>query len=153
MKNILSYHKVKFALPGSCLFLMMILLPHLSKAQERGKLEIIKDPLLDTLMARRSNLGTGRNFNLPETANGYRVQIFFGSSRQAAYDAQAKFNEEYPELRTYISYTEPNFKVRAGDFRTRMEAQKVAEDVRDMFKSIFIIPEKINLPKTDPSND
>ncbi|WP_245845730.1 SPOR domain-containing protein [Mucilaginibacter xinganensis] len=123
-------------------------------AQTRGTVQVIKDPLLDTLIARRSTLGSGRSSaNAPQTANGYRVQIFFGSSRQAAYDAQARFNDEYPELRTYIIYTEPNFKVRAGDFRTRLEAQKLVSEVRSMFTSIFIIPEKINLPKPLLSDD
>ena len=59
---------------------------------------------------------------------------------------------EYPELRTYIIYNEPNFKVRAGDFRTRLEAEKMEEDLKKWFDGMFIISEKINLPKAD-SND
>jgi hypothetical protein len=39
------------------------------------------------------------------------VQIYSGSNRGAAYNAQAKFNKEFPEMRTYIVYREPNFKV------------------------------------------
>ena len=103
-------------------------------------------------MARRPSLNKN---NIPgdETANGYRVQIFFGSNRQAAYSAQAKFKDEYPELRTYITYIEPNFKVRVGDFRTRLEAQKLQSELTQMFSSLFIIPEKINPPKSDASND
>jgi len=81
------------------------------------------------------------------------VQIFFGSSRQAAYDAQAKFMNEYPEIHTYITYIEPNFKVRVGDFRTRLEAQKLETALGELFKSLFIIPEKINPPKPDAAND
>jgi len=155
MKNALSYIKANRHI-RCCIFFVIVLLPAIAGAQTRGKVEVIKDPLIDTLAARRASLSVGRgtvNYGGAETAAGYRVQIFFGSSRQAAYNAQAKFNEEYPELRTYISYTEPNFKVRAGDFRTRLEAQKLAEEVRSMFTSIFIIPERINLPKTDQPND
>ena len=127
MKNATPYNPVKNSFIRFCIFFILSCLPTLAFSQERGKVEVIKDPLIDTLIARRPSLGTGRNagVNAPETANGYRVQIFFGSSRQAAYAAQAKINEEYPELRTYISYTEPNFKVKAGDFRTRLEAQKL----------------------------
>ncbi|MEP6611169.1 MAG: SPOR domain-containing protein, partial [Mucilaginibacter sp.] len=136
-----------------CIFFMAIFLPAITFAQTRGKVEVIKDPLIDTLMARRASLGAVKGIPGAETGSGYRVQIFFGSSRQAAYDAQAKFNEEYPEYRTYVSYTEPNFKVRAGDFRTRLEAQKLAGEVRSMFTSIFIISDRINLPKTDQPND
>lgn len=155
MKNATSYNSFRNNVIRHCIFFVLGFFPALAFSQERGKVEVIKDPLIDTLIARRPSLGTGRNagVNAPETANGYRVQIFFGSSRQGAYAAQAKINEEYPELRTYISYTEPNFKVKAGDFRTRLEAQKLVSEVRSMFTSIFIIPEKINLPKTDTPND
>ncbi|WP_299589916.1 SPOR domain-containing protein [Mucilaginibacter sp.] len=154
MKNALSYYTAKLSKIRCCIFFMSIFLPALASAQTRGTVQVIKDPLIDTLMARRPSLNKGGAITGgEETSNGYRVQIFFGSSRQAAYDAQAKFNEEYPELRTYIIYNEPNFKVRAGDFRTRLEAQKLVQEIRPMFSSLFIIPEKINPPKTDPSND
>ena len=153
MKNALSYKKAKPSHIRCCIFFMLIIFSTVASAQTRGTVEVIKDPLIDTLMARRTSIGAKAGAPGAETASGYRVQIFFGSSRQAAYDAQAKMNEEYPELRTYISYTEPNFKVRAGDFRTRLEAQKLVEEVRPMFTSIFIIPEKINIPKSETSND
>lgn len=154
MKNALSYYTTKFSKIRSCIFFMSVFLPALAFSQTRGKVVVVKDPLIDTLMARRTSLNKGVSTGVnEETTSGYRVQIFFGSSRQAAYDAQAKFNEEYPEMRTYIIYNEPNFKVRAGDFRTRLEAQKLLQEIRPMFNSLFIIQEKINPPKTDPSND
>lgn len=154
MKNALSYSQAKLNQISRCIFFISILLPGLAMAQTRGTVQVIKDPLIDTLIARRASLNKGGAIGGgEETISGYRVQIFFGSSRQAAYDAQAKFNEEYPEFRTYIIYNEPNFKVRAGDFRTRLEAQKLVQEIRPMFNSLFIIPEKINPPKTEPSND
>ncbi len=152
MKNAVSYYKAKLSRIRFCIFFVIGFLPLLAAAQTRGTVEVIKDPLIDTLMAKRASFNKN-TFAGSETSNGYRVQIFFGSSRQAAYNAQAKFNEEYPELRTYISYSEPNFKVRAGDFRTRLEAQKLVTEISGMFTSLFIISEKINPPKTDTPND
>jgi hypothetical protein len=113
----------------------------------------VKDPLIDTLIARRPALNKINNITGEESATGYRVQIYFGSNRQAAYNAQAKFNEEYPEYRTYISYSEPNFKVHAGDFRTRLEAEKFLKEISSAYTSLFIFSEKINPPKTDNPND
>jgi len=148
VKKAASYYITLFSIISCCIFLT----PLLSSAQTRGKVEVVKDPLIDTLIARRPYLN---KTILPgeETTNGYRVQIFFGSSRQAAYDAQAKFMSEYPEIKTYISYIEPNFKVQVGDFRTRLEAQKLQNELNGMFTSLFIIPGKINPPKPDSSND
>jgi len=153
MNNASSHSKTKFSIGGYCIAFIISTIPALAFAQTRGKVEVIKDPLIDTLIARRPtlnriNLNTGE-----ETVNGYRVQIFFGSSRQAAYAAQEKFREEYPDLRTYITYVEPNFKVQAGDFRTRLEAEKLRNELTQMFSAMFIISGKINPPKVDTSND
>ncbi|MBS7566101.1 SPOR domain-containing protein [Mucilaginibacter sp. Bleaf8] len=122
-----------------------------AKAQTRGRLEIIKDPRLDSLIARRNSIGKSRGGRAGGgiSAYGYRVQFFSGSGRKDAFNAQNKFQQLYPEIRTYITYREPNFKVKAGDFRTRLEAAKMMESLRGKFISMFILSEKINPPKLE----
>jgi len=115
------------------------------KAQERGKVEIIKDARIDTLIARRQSL-QAKN---PGAAslNGFRIQIYNGNLRSAAYAAQAKFQEQYANIRTYLTYNEPDFKVKVGDFRTKLEAEKFRQQLQSMFSGLFIIAEKINPPR------
>lgn len=149
----ISYFRAKISVIGYCIVFVSLLIPAFSFSQTRGKVEVIKDPLIDTLIARRPMLNRTTLNTGEETVYGYRVQIFFGSSRQAAYAAQEKFREEYPELRTYITYTEPNFKVQAGDFRTRLEAEKLKNELTQLFTTMFIISGKINPPKADAPND
>ncbi len=125
-------------------------------AQERGKVEVIKDPRIDTLIAKRFSVKgktASTNAAAPYSSNGYRVQIYSGSDRRAAYNAQAKFQQRFPDIRTYITYVEPNFKVHAGDFRTHLAAEKMMQQLKGSFLSLFIIPEKINPTKADQSND
>jgi len=116
-----------------------------SMAQERGKVEVLKDARIDTLIARRQNL-QAKN---PAVAaiNGFRVQIYNGNVRSAAYAAQARFEAQYPGVRTYVTYIEPDFKVKIGDFRTRLEAEKFRQQLQSMFTGLFIIAEKINPPR------
>ena len=119
-----------------------ILLSATAMAQTRGKVTVVKDARIDSLIALRialnKNPGATPGVYTPASANGFRVQIFMGSNRNDAYNAQSKFNELYPEMKTYIIYSEPNFKVRAGDFRTRLEASKLMEQLRSQFSSLFI---------------
>lgn len=155
-----TYYKAFSKIIGCCFLLLCAFGSH---AQTRGKIEVIKDARIDTLMKRRLQVGKpmhSSNSNVSSTtstafisSNGFRVQFFSGSNRADAYNAQARFNRKYPELRTYMVYLEPNFKVRAGDFRTRMEANKLLEELRPMFTGLFIIAEKINPPKLDKNND
>jgi hypothetical protein len=155
MKKAVSIYKAKFSkVTGYCIFFVLIIASIPTFAQQtRGKVEVVKDPLVDTLIAKRFELNNAAGSPIISSSYGYRVQIFSGSNRKDAYNAQARLQDQYPELRTYIIYNEPNFKVRAGDFRTRLEAQKLMQELRPSFSSLFIISEKINPPKTDPDND
>ncbi len=127
-------------------------MPIFVHAQERGKVEVIKDPRIDTLIARRFSLEKGTTkakASNKYSSNGYRVQIFSGWDRKSAYDAQARFQNRYPDMRTYIIYKDPYFKVNAGDFRTRLEAERLMQQLKGSFTSLFIIAEKINPTKAD----
>ena len=136
-----------------CGIAFFMLLSVAASAQTKGKVTVAKDSRIDSLIALRIALSKSPNavpgVYSPTSTQGYRVQIFSGSNRNDAYNAQSKFNELYPEMKTYVIYNEPNFKVRAGDFRTRLEASKLMEQIRPQFVSVFIISEKINLSKND----
>jgi len=144
-------HKTKILqLVTGCIFFILLFSAGSLKAQTRGKLEVIKDPRIDTLAARRlSGARGGGSASVSFSSYGYRVQIFTGSRRADAFNAQARFQQLYPNIRTYVTYVEPNFKVRVGDFRTRMEAAKMAAQLRSVFPVVFIMSEKINPPKLD----
>ncbi|HTN20083.1 MAG TPA: SPOR domain-containing protein [Pelobium sp.] len=119
-------------------------------AQEAGKVTVVKDPLIDSLIARRIALNKGvTKDGTPIIVYGYRVQVFFGNDRKEAYNEQARFNALYPELATYISYTQPNYRVKVGDFRTKAEAQRLVTELRPQFPTLFIFNERINPLKAD----
>ena len=111
--------------------------------QEPGKVEVIKDPQIDSLIAKRIAVNK-TNTRVTGTTAGFQVQIYLGSDRQEAYDAQNRFKSLYPGVNTYISYTEPNYKVQVGDFRSRLEAQKLMNELKQHFPTLFIIPGTVN---------
>ncbi|MEO5911341.1 MAG: SPOR domain-containing protein [Pelobium sp.] len=117
---------------------------------QSGKVTVVKNSLIDSLIARRIALTKGVSSNgTPITVYGYRVQVFFGTDRREAYNEQARFKSFYPEYNTYLSYTQPNYRVKVGDFRTRAEAQKLMNELRPSFPTLFIFSEQINPLKAD----
>ncbi len=109
---------------------------------QNSSVVVNRDAKLDSLIE--------QNIELNKAANGiqgYRVQIFFGSERKAAQDAKTKLLQLMPDEEVYLIYQQPYFKVRVGDYRTRLEAEAVYRKLLPEFNSIFIIPDKINLPK------
>lgn len=132
-------------------------------AQTKGVVSVVKDPMIDSLIAKRIELSlkpattpavsTGRPGTTIVSQMGYRVQIFYGSDRREVFNEQSKFNNSYPELNTYITYKQPNYYLRVGDFRTRLEAQRFMNELRPVFPTLFIFREKINAPNLNYSND
>jgi hypothetical protein len=110
-----------------------------SKASSRpGKIRIHADERI----ARLDSLKQA----YPGNIAGYRVQIFFGSKEEAL-KMKAEFLKEYPDVPAYISYLAPNFRLRVGDFRTRLEAEKLKSEIDDTYSGIYIVRDKIELPE------
>lgn len=79
--------------------------------------------------------------------NGYRIQIAaysgVNSKSQAEY-ARNSFNSLFPYTRSYLIYNEPYFKVRVGNYYTRLQAYKDLETIRETYPSAYIVPDKID---------
>jgi hypothetical protein len=80
---------------------------------------------------------------------GYRIQIYFGTDRVRAQEIRAEFMRYFPESGAYLVYQAPNFKVRVGDFKSRLEAQGFLNSLNDRYTPAFVIPDEIRLPNFD----
>ncbi|KXK47482.1 MAG: Sporulation related domain protein [Bacteroidetes bacterium ADurb.Bin141] len=76
---------------------------------------------------------------------GYRVQLYFGQQRDAAYEMRTDFLRLYPQSGAYVVYQQPNFKLRVGDYRTRLEAQKALHEFQTHYSSAFVVKDDIRL--------
>lgn len=125
-------------------FFFSFFLTQFAQAQERGNVIVIKDPQIDSLISKRLALSRAGSTGNTVTSLGFRVQIFSGLGREDAYAEQTRFKSFFPDVTSYVSYTQPNYRVRVGDFRTKLEAQKFVNDLKEQYSSLFIFAEKIN---------
>ena len=121
-----------------------------------GKLNIIQDPALDTLMNRYiqgyKNIEEKNGYSGME---GFRIQIYSSSNRNAKEESGkvnaeflSKFPEsQYPELKSYTQFAQPAYyKIRVGDFRTKTEATRLFLLISKAFPDAYIVPDIINFP-------
>ncbi len=83
---------------------------------------------------------------------GYRVHLYMDSGNRARLNSQnekADFQKKYPGVDAYILYDEPYFKLRAGDFRTRVDARRFLEKIRRDYSAAYIVVDRINYPELD----
>jgi hypothetical protein len=110
---------------------------------------VSQDEKIRLLLDVHNELSKNRN-GIP----GFRVQIYMDSGTQArlrTQRARAEFESKYPDVNAYITYDEPNFKLRVGDFRTRLDARRFIEHISDDYprESVYIVVDTINFPDLD----
>lgn len=127
------------------LLFLLIIFPHCLLAQDKTGTDTLtwvsRNPKLDKVMNKLKEINEKK-----QTMPGYRIQVYFGPQRSKANEVRALFNTHYPDIPATVTYSQPNFKVRAGDFRTRLEAQKHLRDVVLNFPAAFVVPDEIRLP-------
>ena len=111
---------------------------------DTGRVEIIQDGRIAALVEKHIAINEKQK-GIP----GYRVQIFFGSKRKDVLEVRTDFLAKYPDIGAYIQYDEPYFKVRVGDFRTQLKAQKFYKEISGGFPNSFIVEDLIVLPELE----
>lgn len=76
---------------------------------------------------------------------GYRIQLFSGRSRWDAIKVKSDFLGKYENHQIYLSYQQPNFKLRAGNYRDKLSATKNLAAYKIDFPSAFIVSDEIEV--------
>lgn len=111
---------------------------------QQGSVQIIADERVDLLIDKHKYL----NRHQP-VLDGWRIQIFFEAgvnSKRKATDAQQRFKSLYSNTEAYLSFKEPYYRVRVGDFRTRLEAEGFLQKIKADYPNAFAVSEKVYPP-------
>lgn len=109
-----------------------------------GHKDFIGDARIDTLL----QLHELQNKKFP-VIQGYRIQIYKESGNTALDKALAirdKFEKRF-NVPVYITFNEPYYRVRVGDFRTRLEAIRFLDKIKWAYPLAWEIKDNIQIPK------
>lgn len=123
--------------------------------RSRGSVRIVGDVAAAQLVQRHIELN-----ERVRTIPGYRIQVASlsgSSSKSRAFDMKERLRAGYPEVEAYVVFDEPNFKVKVGDFRTRLEAYVFLQHIRAEFPGTIIrdniYPTQINWDEMVPESE
>ena len=102
---------------------------------QNGQITIDADPRIDSLMKKQLEFNKDKH-----GIEGFRVQIHFGQNREKAQQIRTKFSKDFIELKTYLEYDSPYYKIRVGDFITRLNAYKVQKEISKKYVGTYIVP-------------
>ncbi len=80
-------------------------------------------------------------------AQGFRILAYTGSERQAVMELRKSIISRVPEEKDYLTYQQPNFRLKIGDFFSRVDAQQVLNKIQDLLPNAQIVPDQINIKK------
>ena len=111
-----------------------------------------KDPRIDLLISKQAQINEETSRDSRKTAKGYRLMIISTNNRDEAISAKAKVYTYFPELKAYLWHQSPYYKVKAGNFKDRKEAEAYQKKLNVYFSNgVFIMndivevkPEKTN---------
>lgn len=116
-------------------------------AQSNGSVNVSQDDRIESLISKQRQL-----YKLDSSFSGYRIHIFMEIGNEAlkhAEDVKKQFEKAFPDIPIYLTYAEPYFRLRAGDFRNRVEAEKCLRRIKPKFKEAFVTADMIYRPKLD----
>ena len=109
---------------------------NLSFAQQ-GTVVINQDKKIATLLDLKKEMNKNEN-----DSDRYKIQIYSGQDRQKAESTQREFTSAFSDWSPSIEYETPNFKIWAGSFRTRLEADRALKKIKKNFPNAFIFKPK-----------
>lgn len=110
-----------------------------------------KDPRLDLLIKKQAEINEETTRNARKVARGFRLLVINTNHREEAINAKTKLYQYFPELKSYLLYQSPYFKLKAGNFREKKDAENYQQKLNKVFpKGVFIMSDLIEVrPEKD----
>lgn len=110
---------------------------------KQGDVKVVKDEKIQKLT---DFSGTPQKNEPAVKIKGFRVQLFFDSDKDIVNQKRSDYLARFSEHPAYIDYLQPNFRLRAGNFRTKLQAQFWANELILDFPDAIIVEDWIDLP-------
>jgi len=122
-----------------------------NKLSDSNSVIIHKDPRLDLLVKKQAEINEEISRDARRTGKGFRLLIINTNIRSEAIAAKTKVYTYFPELKTYLIYQSPYFKLKVGNFKDRKDAEEYQKKINRYFpKGVFIMTDIIEVkPEKD----
>jgi maltodextrin utilization protein YvdJ len=107
---------------------------------------IVKDSRIDLLIKKQIQVNEETSRNARRQEKGFRLLVISTTLRDEALAAKTKVYSYFPELKAYLFHQSPYYKVKAGNFKDRKEAELYQRRLELLFpKGVFIINDIIEV--------
>jgi hypothetical protein len=107
---------------------------------------IHKDPRVDSLVKKQIQINELTTRDSRRNIPGYRIQVAKSNDRNQVFAIKTKIYQSYPELKSYLLYQPPNYKLNVGNFKTPEEAEPYLQKfTRDFPSGVYLVHDIIEV--------
>lgn len=130
----------------SSLLLSVNLFAQTGDTADSNTVIVHKDPRVELLVTKQAEINEATSRDSRKTGKGYRLMIISTNIRDEAIAAKTKIYTYFPELKAYLWHQSPYYKVKAGNFKDRKEAEAYQQKLNAYFpKGVFIMNDIVEL--------
>jgi hypothetical protein len=76
---------------------------------------------------------------------GFRIQVASSNNRFKIDEEREVAKKELQKFHTHVIYDQPYYKLRLGDYKSRLDAMKHLQEILEIFSSAFIVKDEIKV--------
>jgi hypothetical protein len=117
-----------------------------------GSVMVQKDPRIDLLVRKQTEINEETTRDSRRSVPGFRIQVINSTDRRKVFAMKTKIYQEFPELKPYLMYQAPNYKLKVGNFRTQEEAEDYQKQLSRLFPTgLYVIRDVIDIAPLPPN--
>lgn len=78
-----------------------------------------------------------------DKVEGWRVQLLATTDRQQLETTERKFRADYPSVTVDWVHNKPYYKLRAGAFFTRQEAERLRQNLSEEYEGVYLVKDQV----------
>jgi hypothetical protein len=127
------------------LFTLAFIYSGIIYAQDSSSM-IIRDPRIDSLINKQIAINEVTTRDSRRNIPGYRIQVANSNDRNEVFGIKTKIYKMYPELKPYLIYQPPNYKLKVGNFKTPEDAEVYMQRLTQDFPSgVYLVHDIIEV--------
>ena len=124
----------------------MLIFGYMASAQTGTTVTVHKDPRMDALVKKQIEVNEYTTRDARRNVAGFRLLILTSNDRNKVTEAKLKVYKNFPELKAYVVYQAPYYKLRVGNFKDQKEANDYLKKVELYFPTgIYVIRDIIEV--------
>ena len=126
--------------------LLFISVQLFSQEDTTGSVVVHKDPRIDQLVKKQIEINEITTRDSRRYVQGYRIQVINTNDRNKAMDAKTRIYQEFPELKAYLMWKAPFYKLKVGNFKDRKEAEDYLINIQRIFPTgVYVVRDIIEV--------